>query len=294
MATMATSIAADAVERSISHTLLDGNRLGGADEISEPERYTFDNCDDHYSLMIALARAFDQIGIPYVIWGRMCLIFHGVPSCIEDISFVFPDDEVHKAHEVLAGRPDCFVQCFCHTDRSQIAAWESTGNERHRYHYASSRTVAVPEMHHIFRGCINIELWKQSDVLPGAGLSADSPDIVYASPRREEYCVEKGRNRGYMEAVSVTDGYCLRYLAIPAMCEQSLLITARDWHTDCPYWFWYAGYAVDYIEDDRTRPSRDRVLGDMLRRMQAREADFFIVEELHVQLFPCVLDHTII
>ncbi|KAA1472586.1 hypothetical protein DENSPDRAFT_930387 [Dentipellis sp. KUC8613] len=218
--------------------------------------------------MIALARAFDQAGLAYVVWGRMCLIFHGVPSCIEGISFVFPDAEVRKAHAILTQRPDCFAQCLCHTDRSQIAAWERMENEQHRYHYESFRTAAVPEMHHIFRG----------------------PDVVCASPRREAYYVEKGSNRGYMEAVSVTDGYRLRYLAIPAMCEQSLLISARDWHADyCAYWFCYAAYAVDYIADERTRPFRDRVLREMMCRIQAREADLFTVEELHVRLFPaCV------
>ncbi|KAA1472585.1 hypothetical protein DENSPDRAFT_190606 [Dentipellis sp. KUC8613] len=76
----------------------------------------------------------------YVVWGRMCLIFHGVPRCMEELSFVFPDAEVHRAHAILARRPDCFTQCRCHTDRRQIEAWEHTAGdallERRKYHHA--------------------------------------------------------------------------------------------------------------------------------------------------------------
>ncbi|TFY70248.1 hypothetical protein EVG20_g2765 [Dentipellis fragilis] len=250
-------------------------------------QYTLDNSDDCHPLMIALARIFDNIGVSYVVWGRMCLDFHGVPTSIRDLSFVFPDNEVEKARRVLSQRPHRFVQCPCQSDRSNSAGWEFVCadpiREERRCHYPElgPMEVALPEVHYVYCRHINVELWKQSDVLPGADISEGSIDVVRASPRRERQYKEKGRKNWYMNMVSITDRYRLRYLAIPAMCEQSLFITARDWHVDCAKLFCYAGYAVDYIDGDQTGPSRDGILGETLRTLLV-EKDFMIVEKYHV------------
>ncbi|TFY50695.1 hypothetical protein EVG20_g11380 [Dentipellis fragilis] len=202
-------------------------------------QYTLDNCDDCHPLMIALARIFDNIGVSsaYVYLAGYAAYIPDQRTCLQDLSFVFPDNEVEKARRVLSQRPDRFVQRPCQSDRSNSAGWEfvcaDPNREERRCHYPElgPMEVALPEVHYVYYG------------------------------------------------------YCLRYLAIPAMCEQSLFITARDWHADCAKWFCYAGYAVDYIDDDRTGPSRDSILGETLRTLLV-EKDFMIIEKLRTRMFP--------
>jgi hypothetical protein len=56
---------------------------------------------DLHEEFVAIARAFEQQGIPYAVCGGMALAAHGFPRATVDIDLLIPDDHMDKVRSCL-------------------------------------------------------------------------------------------------------------------------------------------------------------------------------------------------
>ncbi|KAF3934049.1 hypothetical protein ABW19_dt0203494 [Dactylella cylindrospora] len=61
------------------------------------------------TLVIELSQCLSQSGVPHVLWGNFLLSIHGIPTIVEDVSFIVDDEDLGRASLVLlsAGLKEC-------------------------------------------------------------------------------------------------------------------------------------------------------------------------------------------
>ncbi|KAM3458965.1 hypothetical protein MY3296_000112 [Beauveria thailandica] len=217
-----------------------------------------------------ICQILNSAGVPNVVWGNYLLTIYGVPTIIDDVAFVVPDDRITAASSALiqANFTRCKDKLNC--DRS--------------YRFQSRRPVEHFHMSDVFV----LSLYQKSDILweltgldPRSSENADS--ILSASDPSLPSAVP-GRGQGRL----LSEYSAVRVPTVAKFCESLLLLMCCDYDT-CyeTYWMALLTYIIEYVDETDSFSAKD--LGYEFRKFYCavKEADasmWPLLEELRSNL----------
>ncbi|OAA39419.1 hypothetical protein NOR_06257 [Metarhizium rileyi] len=181
-----------------------------------------------------ICQILNSAGVPNVLWGNYLLTIYGVPTIIDDVAFVVPDDGITAASSALAQAnfTPCGNKLTC--DRS--------------YRFQARRPLEHFHMSHVFV----LSLYRKSDTLweltdldsptwetapARLILSASDPSLPPAAP---------GRGQGRLPS----EYSAVRVPAVAKYCESLLLLMCRDYNTTYEtYWMALLTYIIEYVDE---------------------------------------------
>ncbi|KZZ99233.1 thioredoxin reductase [Beauveria brongniartii RCEF 3172] len=219
-----------------------------------------------------ICQILNSAGVPNVLWGNYLLTIYGVPTIIDDVAFIVPDDRITAASSALAQAN--FTPCGnnLNCDRSY-------------------RFQARPPLEHFHMSDVFVlSLYQKSDTLweltdldsptsenAASILSASDPSLPSAAP---------GRGQGRLSS----EYSAVRVPAVAKFCESLLLLMCRDYNTTYEtYWMALLTYIIEYVDETDSFSAKD--LGYEFRKFYCavKEADassmWPLLEELRSNLF---------
>ncbi|XWW98690.1 hypothetical protein V2A60_006692 [Cordyceps javanica] len=179
-----------------------------------------------------ICQILNSAGVPNVLWGNYLLRIYGVPTIVEDVAFIVPDDRITAASTALA--------------QANLTPCANKSNCDGRYRFRARPAVE----HFHLSGVFVLSLYQKSDTLweltdldsptsenAASILSASDPSLPSAAP---------GRALGRM----LSEYSAVRVPAIAKFCESLLLLMCRDYDTTYEsYWMVLLTYIVEYVDD---------------------------------------------
>ncbi|KAM3464417.1 hypothetical protein MY5147_002322 [Beauveria neobassiana] len=220
--------------------------------------------------VVRICQILNSAGVPNVLWGNYLLRIYGVPTIIDDVAYVVPDDRITAASSALvqANFTICNnLNCDC------------------SYRFQARR----PLVHFHMSDVLVLSLYQKSDVLweltaldsptsenASSILSASDPSLPSAAP---------GRGQGRLSS----EYSAVRVPAVAKYCESLLLLMCRDYDTTYEtYWMALLTYILEYVDETGFFGAED--LGCEFRKFYcaAKEADtscmWRLLEELRSNL----------
>ncbi|KAJ5702896.1 hypothetical protein N7488_010444 [Penicillium malachiteum] len=203
-------------------------------------------------LVAVISGIFTSAGVPNTLWGNYLLTVYGVPTIVDGVAFVVPDELTKTASTSIqkAGFTACPEGLGCHVLDG------SRGN--------------LPFEHFHLDHEVIISLHRKSDVLWELSFSEGSLDILDASDKRLPSAAP-GRGRGRLppEFDSVQIPHPVRY------CEAVVMFLCRDHGTrSANYWMAILTYIVEYV--DKTFLFDENSIGEAYKSFYRalKEGDF--------------------
>ncbi|CAG8248441.1 unnamed protein product [Penicillium salamii] len=187
-------------------------------------------------LVATISKILTSAGVPNILWGNYLLTIYGVPTIVDGVAFVVPDDLTETASSSL--RKAGFAACVKGLGCPFLTAYQ--------------RLPLVTHLH--IDDELVISIYRKSDVLWELSWS----DLVSASdPRLPSAVIGRGRGRFAPECDSVQVPHPVRY------CETLILLLCRD-HCTKPanYWMAMLSYVLEYVDVDETDIFDENSLGE--------------------------------
>ncbi|KAL4928983.1 uncharacterized protein BDV17DRAFT_81009 [Aspergillus undulatus] len=183
-----------------------------------------------HGLVSSISDLLNAAKIPNLLWGNYLLCTYGVPTIVDGVDFVVPDEQIDKSDSILS-KAD-FLPC----------------SRPSKCPHATARFSPRPYAHLHIDDEFAVSLHRQSDVLveiPDLKSACDdsSSDTMYASdPRLPSYVIGRGEGRWDIPT-SVRIPSVLRY------CETLIYMNCRDYNTDLDsYWGAMLTYMMEFVD----------------------------------------------
>ncbi|OJJ50089.1 hypothetical protein ASPZODRAFT_1104119 [Penicilliopsis zonata CBS 506.65] len=179
-------------------------------------------------LVILIASLLNAANVPNILWGNYLLTIYGVPTVVDGVSFIVPDESIDISFSTLSEAG--FLPC-------------SQGLECQH----SNSPYCKPYKHLHIDDELEVSLFRESDLLwefPDLKSSQyTDPNIISASDERLPSAT-LGRGRGRF--------LCPSPVRIPSpvrYCEALIFLLCRDYETvRRSYWMALLTYLVEYVD----------------------------------------------
>ncbi|KAJ5742469.1 uncharacterized protein N7511_011488 [Penicillium nucicola] len=178
-------------------------------------------------LVATISSIFTSAGVPNTLWGNYLLTVYGVPTIVDGVAFVIPDESTKIA--LTSIRKAGFAGCLPGLGCPVLDGYR--GN--------------LPIEHWHIDDELVISVYRKSDVLWEISFSEGSLDILNASDERLPSAVPgRGRGRFPPEFGSVQIPHPVRY------CEAVIMLLCRDNGTrSANYWMAILTYILEYVDE---------------------------------------------
>ncbi|KAJ5964922.1 uncharacterized protein N7479_004798 [Penicillium vulpinum] len=181
-------------------------------------------------LVSSIASLLDSICVPSLLWGNYLLTVYGVPTIVDEVAFVIPDDLAQVAFSSLISAG--FLPCS-----------QSSGCPH------SNALRVPPSFKHLhISDELAVSLYRKSDVLwefeDLRYLPEENLDIMIASDNRlPSASLGRGRGRFLSYPCAVKIPCAVRY------CEALILLLCRDYDSTYEtYWLAILTYIMEYVD----------------------------------------------
>lgn len=183
-------------------------------------------------LIASIAGLLSASTIPNVLWGNYMLTFHGVPSLVEDISFVIPDGVLAKATSILKAAK--FSPCF----KGQQCV--------HAHDTVQYRSSSPPSEHFHLLDPNVIMLFRKSEMLWKVDDFQTSSKIILASNRSYLPGNEPGLGGGAFPQSVRT----VRVPSADCLVEAYSALFLRNWSNQYgSFWVAMLCYVMQYVDE---------------------------------------------